>query len=444
MTRTLAATVRASVVSRTRRVDLVLPAEIPLVELLPGLARGAGILDRATASGGYLVLTGGGRMLRLDLSLSEQGVDDGALLVVSSDADESVIARHDDLAEVVASLVDRGARRNLTRAAEPVGLASATALLLVALLAVVALRDPLLVRAFALAVATVAVLAAATFSRVRGDVVAGVTLGILGCLVASVGIGMSTGDTLATGATVTRVGGALAGAAFLTALMIGQGRLLLLPLGSIGAIVASSGLLLDAGVDPARCLTGLLVVVVVGGGQFPGLALSTTGVGRHARRLESPANSSAQLDLPTIRRDVELAREILVAVSVTTGLLLVLIAPLAVNLGPAGAAIPVLACLVVMLRSRRYVVPVDVLIARISGVVGIVVSTVSMLYLHDWSRLPIAALTATASLGVLIVLLLPDSGALARRHLGDILESVSLGALVPALVLAVGLSVAWP
>ena len=430
-------------VSGTRRVDLVLPAAIPVIDLLPELARSVGVLDRVTASSSYHVLTGGGRVLHNDLGLSAQGVDDGAVLVVSSYVDDCLPLRHDDVAEAMASLARDDSRSGGTAAPGPVGLVSATALLLITVLALLAVHERGMAPAFALSVAAVTVLAAVVFSRAHGDAVAAVTLGNLGCVVAAAGAGCSAWHTSVSGVTIARAGGALTFTAVVTALMIGRGRMLLLPVGVIGAVTMVSGILVTATIDPAPFLTGLLVVVVVSGGRFPGLALSATGAGRHTRSLTFSENVSPEVDLPALERDLELAREILVAVSLTTGLLLALIAPEAVRLGSAGATIPVLSSLVVMLRSRRYVAAVDVLVARISGVVGIVVSLVSTVCLDDWSRVPVAVATTTIGVAVLMVRLSPRTGDVRRQRLGDILESLSLGALLPALVLATGVSVVW-
>jgi len=65
--------VRVTVTSGTRRVDLVLPGAVPVAELVPELARSVGVLDAATAYGGYRLVTQQGRELVGDAGLTIQG-----------------------------------------------------------------------------------------------------------------------------------------------------------------------------------------------------------------------------------------------------------------------------------------------------------------------------------------------------------------------------------
>ena len=85
--------VKVTVTSGTRRVDLVLPAAVPVAELLPELARSVGLLDGATVYGGYRLVTQEGRELASDASLTMQGVEDGVVLTVAAGVDDRVAAR---------------------------------------------------------------------------------------------------------------------------------------------------------------------------------------------------------------------------------------------------------------------------------------------------------------------------------------------------------------
>ena len=104
----------------------------------------------------------------------------------------------------------------------------------------------------------------------------------------------------------------------------------------VGAVFLATGLLLRVGdFDAAVVLTVVLALVVMVGSIFPWLAL---GAHRHRRRpaLLAPADITAdpdEIDPDQVGADARLAHEILIAISGTVGLLLVLIAPLAVSLG---------------------------------------------------------------------------------------------------------------
>ena len=101
--------VRVTVASSTRRVDLVLPGAIPVAELVPELARSVGLLDRTTAHAGYRILTAAGQVLEPDTGLVAQGIEDGGLLTVAvGDVEDGSSRLDDDVAEVLAELVDRG------------------------------------------------------------------------------------------------------------------------------------------------------------------------------------------------------------------------------------------------------------------------------------------------------------------------------------------------
>src|SRR6478752_9919909 len=127
-----------------------------------------------------------------------------------------------------------------------------------------------------------------------------------------------------------------------------------------------------------------------------------------------------------------------VAVSATVGLLLVLIAPLAVSLGLSGAIVAVLCCAVVMLRTRQYRTGPEVLVGLVSGIVGLLSTAVAALWVHpDW-RPTIAVVLAASGALLLAVTLLPATPSVRRGRLGDVAESVALLALIPVTVVAVG------
>lgn len=101
---------RVTVVAPTRRVDVALPEDVPLAELLPELLRLVG--DPLTAPGAFApaltgyVLTGpDGEPLDTGASLMEQGVLHGGVLRLRSAADLPEAAVHDDIADVVAEAV---------------------------------------------------------------------------------------------------------------------------------------------------------------------------------------------------------------------------------------------------------------------------------------------------------------------------------------------------
>lgn len=95
--------VRVTVAAGRERVDLTVPGDVPVVELLPELARALGVLTPDLAGQGYRLRHLDGRVLRADRGLVGQQVVDGAVLWLG--APDPAPQRYDDVAEAVADLV---------------------------------------------------------------------------------------------------------------------------------------------------------------------------------------------------------------------------------------------------------------------------------------------------------------------------------------------------
>ena len=233
-------------------------------------------------------------------------------------------------------------------------------------------------------------------------------------------------------------GAMLAGLACLVGLA--EGRALTIPPVVVGAIFLATGLVMQAATfDAAVVLTTSLVLVVVAGSVLPWLALGATSTS--VDQLYSTADITAEprpIDAARVQADARVAHEILVAVSATVGLLLTLIAPLAVSLGVAGAVLAVLCCVVVVLRTRQYRTRSEVLVGLVSGIAGLVSTGIATLWLHpDW-RPAVAVVLAASGAVLLAVTMLPSAPSVRRGRLGDVAESVALLALLPLLVVAIG------
>lgn len=86
-------------------VDMAVPADVPLTELLPGMVDALGRLDSHNASQGYRVITSSGRVLQTSLSLPSQGVGAGAVLTLESSESSVAERRYDDLVEAVGDTI---------------------------------------------------------------------------------------------------------------------------------------------------------------------------------------------------------------------------------------------------------------------------------------------------------------------------------------------------
>lgn len=171
---------RVTISAPQRRVDVALPEQVPLAELLPDVLRhaGVGLADDGEQHGGWVLRRTDGALLATAQALLPQGVRDGEVLHLVPARAHWPELEYDDVVEAIAD----GARRRggawsptATRAA---GLAGATVPLGVGLLALLA-GGPTH-RAGWLAAAVVALLltvAGAVASRANGDGTAGATLG---------------------------------------------------------------------------------------------------------------------------------------------------------------------------------------------------------------------------------------------------------------------------
>ncbi|WP_168798180.1 type VII secretion integral membrane protein EccD, partial [Nocardioides sp.] len=233
-------------------------------------------------------------------------------------------------------------------------------------------------------------------------------------------------------------------AGLISVIGLGPGRTLVFPPVVVGVVALTVGLYLRSsapdGLGPAPLLTTVLALVVLVGSLFPWLALGATST--RVEQLYSPADiigDPEDIEPERVAADARIAHEILLAISGTVGLLLVLVAPLAVSLGVAGTLLAVDACLIVMLRTRQYRTGSEVLVGLVAGIAGLAAAAIAVLALWEHWRPTLAVLLAVAGAVLLAATLVPSTPSVRRGRLGDTLESVALLALVPLLVMAIGL-----
>lgn len=432
--------VRVTVASGARRVDLVLPAAVPVAELLPELARSVGVLDPLTVHGGYRLVTSEGRELASDLGLTVQGVDDGGVLTVLAGVDDEPPRVYDDVVEAMADVVERDLRPWDPASGRRTALAASALLMALGAVALLLQRGSTLAAAAASVVSAALVAGAVVLARTQREPEAAVAVGWMGSAYAALAgaLLVTDGPFLGPPAAAAGAGAVLAGLACL--LGLAEGRALMIPAVVVGAVFLATGLLLGvADFEPAVVLTVALVVVVLAGSVFPWLALGVTGT--RVDQLYAPADITAdptEVDPAAVGADARVAHEILVAISGTVGLLLVAIAPLAVRLGLAGTLLAAVASAVVVLRTRQYRTRAQVLVGLGSGVLGLAATAAALLWTWPEWR-PTAALVLAASGAVLLLAtLLPAQASVRRGRLGDVAESACLLALLPLLVVATG------
>ena len=437
--------VRVTVASGTRRVDLVLPGAVPVAELVPELARSVGLLDATTVYGGYRLVTVDGRELTSDAGLTIQGVEDGGVITVTAGVADPAPRVYDDVVEAMADVVERDLKPWSPETGRRTALSAAGLLMALGALALLIQHESAVAVAAAALIAVALVVGAIVLSRGQDEPDAAVAVAWMGTGYAAVAGLMwalpSEGYDELFGYPLAAAGGAAMVAGLVALVGLGEGRTLVIPPIVVGAIFVAAGLATEQlDLDAAVVLTSTLVFVVIVGSVFPWLALGATGT--NVDQLFSVADITADpddIDPEQVGADARTAHEILVGVSATVGLLLVLVAPLAVSLGVSGTVLAVMCCLVVMLRTRQYRTGAEVLVGLVSGVLGLLSVGVAVLWLHpDWRPVAAVALAATGAV-LLATTLLPTSPSVRRGRLGDVAETIALLSLLPLLVVATGL-----
>lgn len=437
--------VRVTVASGTRRMDLVLPGSVPVAELVPELARSVGMLDPQTAYAGYRIVLADGRKLAGDLGLIPQGVEDGGVLTVSAGIDDKPPRVYDDVVEAMTDVVESEMAPWKPEAGRRTSLLAAALLLLLGAGALWTQAPSMLAGVAAAVIGIVLAGGAIVLSRLEAEndaAIAAVWIGeiyggVAGFLIGSAAFGQ--GDGVGVPLAIAGAGAMLASA--IGFLGLGESRILAMPGALVGGVFLVAGLLLSATGWSAGVVLGIvLVVVVLAGSFFPWLALSTTKTDVPQLYSDEDINLDPdEIREDQVRVDAKVAHEILVAIALSVGVLVVLTTPFVVQLGLAGTLVALAACVVLMLRTRQYRTGSEVLVGLSSGIAGLLAIGAALLVFHEAWR-PTTAVVLAAAGGVLLVLtLVPDVGSIRRGRLADVAETTCLLAMLPLMVLASGL-----
>ncbi len=432
--------VRVTVTSGTRRVDLSLPGAVPVAELVPELARSVGLLDAATVYGGYRLVTADGRRLVAESSLTIQGVEDGSVISVTAGADVAPTPVYDDIVEAMTDVVEHDLEPWEPATGRRTALGAAALLMTLGAVSLYLQREADLAQVAAVVVAGALAAAAVVLSRAQQEPEAAVSVAWMG-----VGYGAVAGAMLAPadryGATLGAAGAGALLVGLAALIGLGSGRTLLVPAVVVGAVASTGGLLVhQTGADAGVLFVCVLTFVVLVGSVFPWLALGLTATTVDA--LHAPSDITADphdVDPAQVTADARVAHEILVSITATVGILLALVAPLAVSRGLSGTLLATLCALLVMLRTRQYRTGSEVLVGLVSGIVGLAAVAVSLLVQWPSWRPGAAVVLAAGGAVLLAATLLPGAPSLRRGRFGDLLETVALLALLPLLVVASGL-----
>jgi type VII secretion integral membrane protein EccD len=259
---------RITVSSPQRRVDLTLPAEVPLAELLPDLLQraGDGLADQGQQHGGWALHRFGGTRIAATESMAAAGVRDGEVLHLLPARTGWPEPEYDDVVDEIAVRSRLLGARWSGAATRIAAVLAAGAVLLVGLVSIGGAGAPVL------GLAAVLLGAGVLASRAYGEPLVGVALSAYSLPVAFVGglhllgVGPLTASHLIV-ATTALVVWAVAGA-------LGAGGGLWIFVGGAAAgLLGSAAAMAATATDAARAAAVLLVAAVAGATLAPSLAI---------------------------------------------------------------------------------------------------------------------------------------------------------------------------
>ena len=437
------ALLRVTVQSEGRRLDVGVPAQLPLIELMPGFARSLGVLDHTMTHAGYALQRADGTRLDPGRSAAEQNVVDGELLTLARGVLLAEPRVYDDIVEAVLDATADQHRPWTPKDNARTALAASLSLLGLCAVLLLAGTRGLGAGALIAAGGSVLLVVTATVIARLGQHEAGQGLGL-----AAAAFGALTGY-LFVPAGQTLWGWPLATAG-LGALLIGslalalgrEGREVHLVPVALGAAIGATGAL--AALLPGHgvaVLTLMLAVVITLGNSLPWLALSSTRI-----RVISPQSDLEVFDTPQpidsddVRRRAAAGHRTLIALRIALGLAALAVTPLVAAQNPAGALLCGLGFLGMMFPARQSFARAEVIAVMGLGTAGIAATGITASLALPGIRLPLLIVLISAAVIVVTITLLDPRARLRLARLADGAEVAILAVLLPLGVIAAGLT----
>jgi ESX secretion system protein EccD len=404
---------RVTVVAPQTRVDLSIPDDVPLADILPTLLRyvGADVAAAGVAHGGWALARLGGPALDTDRTPAQLGVKHGEELHFTPREAVAPEVVFDDVVDAIAGGVDRAGRRWAAGTTRCCGLAvlAGAALLGAALLALVAPAPHLPSGLAALGIGLVLLAVSAVLARAAGDAGAGLLAAALAAPYGFVaGLLLVAPDTGATGWGAAPL---LTGAALLV---------LFLVLGAMAVAVAVP-VFVGAGTAALALAVTALVVLLPGVRPASAAAVLATVTLAAVPMLPMLAFRLARLPVPTIPTTPDELKDDAVQVAGADVLARTLLAGEYLTALLAAASALVLGCVPVLIAGDRWT---GWVLALVAAALLLCRSRTFEVLPHRLSPL----LAGLAALGVLLV------GGTLRSPAGDLPAGTRVAVAVAILV----------
>jgi type VII secretion integral membrane protein EccD len=438
---TAAGMVRLSVTAGSRRLDLTVPAILPVADLLPEIARELGALTSENAYGGFRMVRHDGRTVDADRTLQAQGIEDGSILTLVIGADVAEPRVYDDVVEAVADVIESEFQPWSARRSALVGQAAATAFLTAAALVLALDRSDHVLVSVAAGIAAAVVLAAAVVVGRRSQAApAGMLLTGAAAPLAAVAGYRALEHSAWSGAPLglAGLGVLLVGAVGYFA--IADRRELLLSAVAAGAVITVVGLVVRATSFSAVSVFafGTAVTVLVGS-TLGWLAMSWTRIAVPSPRTESEIyDDPAPIHPGPLADAVRRGHRMLIALSVAVGAVALTLAPVLIASGITGTMLCLLCGTALMLRTRHSRTTADVAVGLVSGVLLLAEIGVVASLQHPGWRSPIAVTLAAAAAALVGFAALAPRLKVRLGRLADAVDALNLVALLPLAVVAAG------
>ncbi len=435
---------RVTVVAPRTRIDLALPSDVAVANLLPMLLEMAGesSADGGSRHGGWCLAKLGGEAIDPDRPLSSLGVIDGDLLQLRRRSDNPPPPLFDDVVEAIAAAAPNSYRPWTESTARTLGMVAAGSALLASAVALfVAGFNPagprLGAAGLAGAAAVAALIVGAVIARVYGETSPGVLVAA-----GSLPLGFISGLYI--------VPDGVPAANFLLACTLAL------------ALATTSIMVIGAGITPfvacaTACSLGAVAFLVASLVDHPAAgiaagaaALALSGISAlprltiHLARLPVPQVPSNAKDLQddvgfpdyaAIERRTGLAHEYLTGMIMGSGAVAAIGAVLAATGGALGIVLGAVVAAVLLLRARSYANGRQAIALLVSGMIAVAGLTVELLATADR---PILLIVGFGGLPVLAAFALFTGVALPRRRYSpvlrrsvDVIEAVLIAAVLP-------------
>lgn len=435
------ALLRLSVQSEGRRLDIGVPAQVPLIEFLPGFARSLGVLDPSMTVAGYELLTADGTRLDVSQGAAPQGVEDGDVLTLARGGLVAQPRVYDDIVEAVIDATAEQSRPWSPKDNARTALAASLTLLAICAVLLLAAGPALGVGALVSGGGAVVLLAVAAVIARLGQREAGHGLAMAAAVFAGLAGYLATPSGLPLWGWPLAMAGfaALVVAGIAMALMPQQAEIQLIPLVVAGAIAISSGIaVLLPGAETA---VYALTIAVVGtlGGALPWLVLSSTRI-----RVISPQSDAevfddpAPIDAEDVRRRAARGRRMLVCLRIAGGIVVLAGIPLVAGSGLVGALLCLLASLAMMFPSRQAYSRASVLAVMVVGAAGLAATGLTVAAFQPGLRVALMVAVAVATVIVITLTLLSPGARMRVTRLADTTELIVLALLLPLGAIAAG------